>query len=121
MPRTVWTRKTDIPDDGGSQSGWLSWGCGSLSDYSGCSWTFSFRGTGSSDPDADIASWSLDFGDGTSVSGSWGTAPPTEVEHEYSRDQAYLGRVVLTLTVTDSAGQSDSDVIVMVFIDQSPD
>jgi PKD domain-containing protein len=119
MPRTVWTRKTDIPDDGGSQSGWLNWGCGSLSDYSGCSWTFSFRGTGSTDPDADIASWSLDFGDGTSVSGSWGTAPPTEVVHEYSN---FLGEMrVVTLTVTDSAGQSDSETIVMVSIDQTPD
>ena len=41
--------------------------------YSGCPWTFSLRGTSSGDPDSDIASWSIDFGDGTSASGSWST------------------------------------------------
>jgi hypothetical protein len=30
------------------------------------------------------------------------------------------GVCVVTLTVTDSAGQSDSDVLLMVFIDQAP-
>ena len=60
--------------------------------------TISFRGTSSSDPDNDIASWSIDFGDGTSASGSWSTDPPTEV-----------------------VGQSDSDTMVMVFIDRTPD
>jgi hypothetical protein len=120
-PPTVWTRTSDVPDVGGSDSGLFHWVCGFVSDPSLCSYTFTFRGTGSSDPDGDIASWSLDFGDGTSVSGNWGTAPPTEVEHEYPREQAYFGLFVITLTVTDSAGQSDSDVLRMVFLDLSPD
>ncbi len=78
--------------------------------YSLCRITYSLRGTSSSDPDNDIVSWSIDFGDGTSVSGDWMTNPPTEVSHEYlihhcpncTRDPA-------TLTVTDSAGNSDSN------------
>jgi hypothetical protein len=82
-PRTVWTSTSQIPDTGGQESGFLHWGCGFFSDPSLCSWTFSFRGTDSSDPDSDIATWSLDFGDGTSANGSWDTAPPAEVAHEY--------------------------------------
>jgi PKD repeat protein len=74
------------------------------------------QGTSSSDPDNDIASWSLDFGDGASASGSWSTNPPTEVTH------AYLpGQYAVTLTVTDSAGRSDSDAMLMAFVDQTPD
>ena len=73
--------------------------------------------------DGDITSWSLDFGDGTSTSGSWGTAPPTEIAHEYANSncRTIASRCVITLTVTDSAGQSDSDSIAMVFVDQTPD
>lgn len=37
-PRTVWTSTSEIPDDGGSQSGWFTWGCGGLSHPSLCSW-----------------------------------------------------------------------------------
>jgi hypothetical protein len=84
--------------------------CGQLDGYSLCRMTYSFRGTSSTDPDDDIVSWSIDFGDGTSASGDWTTNPPTEVSHEYlihfcpacHRDPA-------TLTVTDSAGNTDSD------------
>jgi hypothetical protein len=94
--------------------------------------TFGFRGTGSSDPNGDIASWSLDFGDGTSVSGAWGTAPPGAVAHEYLRNASgemnctgfgpYTSNAcAVTLTVTDSAGQSDSVVLMMIFLDQRPD
>jgi hypothetical protein len=128
-PRTVWTSPSQIPDTGGDQSGFLTWACGFVSDPSLCSWTFTFRGTGSSDPDSDIVSWSLDFGDGTSVNGSWST-PPTEVSHEYSRQASgfICGGVVnyvtdtcvITLTVTDSAGQSDSETMLMLFLDVSP-
>lgn len=126
--RTVWTNTSQIPDTGGDQSGFLTWGCGFFSDPSQCSWTFSFRGVGSSDPDSDIVSWSLDFGDGTSVNGSWST-PPTEVAHEYSLQPSgvvcdsvvnYASVCVITLTVTDSAGQSDSDVMLMVWLNESP-
>jgi PKD domain len=130
-PRTVWTSASQVPDTGGSDSGLFHWLCGFASDPSLCSWTLSFRGTGSSDPDGDITSWSLDFGDGTSANGSWGTAPPAEVTHEYLRDvhgeTACNGVVngatsvcVVILTVTDSAGQSDSDVMAVVFLDVSP-
>jgi len=132
IPRTAWTNTSQIPDDGGNESGFFHWGCGGLSHPSLCSLTMSFRGAGSSDPDGDITSWSLDFGDGTSASGSWSTGLPTEVTHEYTRDasgdvncrgvvNSVSGVCVITLTVTDSAGQSDSDVILMVFVDQTPD
>jgi hypothetical protein len=130
-PRTDWTNTSQIPDVGGNESGFLHWGCGGFGDPSLCSWTFTFRGIGSSDPDSDIASWSLDFGDGTSTSGSWGTAPPAEVAHEYATDasghlncngvvNSVSGVCVVILTVTDSAGQSDSDVMWMGFVDQTP-
>jgi hypothetical protein len=62
-----------------------------------------FRGTGSTDPDDDIVSWSIDFGDGTSTGGSWSTLP-AEVFHTYVMDG---GPAVLT--VTDSGGRSHSD------------
>ena len=128
LPRTVWTSTSQIPDTGGDESGFLHWGCGFYSDPSLCVWTVTFRGMGSSDPDSDITSWSLDFGDGTSVNGSWST-PPTEVAHEYSLQPSgvicdsvvnYASVCVITLTVTDSAGQSDSDVMLMVWLNESP-
>ena len=80
--------------------------------------TVGFRGTGSADPDDDIASWSIDFGDGTSAaSGSWATDPPVEVTHDYGQ----LGGGVFTvvLTVTDSAGYSSSDPM-LVDVDNDP-
>jgi hypothetical protein len=131
-PRPVWTGTSAIPDDGGSQSGILTWSCGGLTPHSECLWTMTFRVTGSSDPDGDIASWSLDFGDGTSVSGSWGTAPPAEVAHEFVRDasgnfsctgvvSSTSGVCIVTLTVTDSAGQSHSEAMPIVFVDHTPD
>ena len=83
--RTDWTSTS--PDSGRRRLGFrlLPLGLRSASaDHSLCSFTISFRGTSSSDPDNDIASWSIDFGDGTSASGSWSTNPPTEVAHTYS-------------------------------------
>jgi hypothetical protein len=128
-PRTAWTRPSETPDPDGSET-LLLWGCGAFT--ASCPFTFIFRGTGSSDADGDLTSWSLDFGDGTSASGSWSTAPPEEVTHEYLRDAAgsfncfgvfdgVNNVCVVTLTVTDAAGQSASDVIGMLFLDQSPD
>jgi hypothetical protein len=38
------------------------------------------------------------------------------VAHDFGRDI-----YVITLTVIDSAGQSDSDAMVMAFVDQTPD
>jgi len=120
FPRTMWTSASQIPDTGGSTSGLLTWGCGFHSDRSQCSFTMSFRGIGSSDPDGDITSWSLDFGDGASTSGSWSAAPPAEIAHEYAFESCQ-NLCVITLTVTDSAGQSHAESIVMYFLDQSPD
>lgn len=119
-PRTAWTAASQVPDTGGNDSGIFHWTC--AVGYSLCPLTITFRGIGSSDPDGDITSWSLDFGDGTSASGSWSTAPPTEVAHTYA-DNCGDGNAlcVITLTVTDSAGQSDSDTLSMYFLDTSPD
>ncbi len=126
--RTGWTSTAQVPDDGGSDSGLFHWVCGTFTDYSGCPWTFSLRGTSSGDPDSDIASWSIDFGDGTSASGSWSTNPPTEVVHAYppffSTCVGFGGFAFVcpvTLTVTDSAGQSSSNTLAMGFLDLTPD
>lgn len=127
-PRPAWTGPDQIPDLGAGQPGFFQWGCGAFSDPTQCSFTFQFRATGSSDPDADIASWALDFGDGTSTSGTW-SAPPAQVTHAYPLGHDSCASVVsgvsnvcvITLTVTDSAGQSDSDTMLMIFINQAPD
>jgi hypothetical protein len=124
-PRTARTSRLQLPDP---EAGLFTWGCGAFTDPSQCSWTMTFRGTGSSDPDGDLASWSLDFSDGTSVSGTW-SSPPAEVTHAYAPFLAGCtgvfngipNRCVVTLTVTDSAGQSASDTLPMVHVDQSPD
>lgn len=84
--------------------------CEQVEFYSACRVTYTFRGTSSTDPDNDITSWSLDFGDGTSVSGDWTTDPPTEISHEYlDRHCPTCFRGPATLTVTDSAGQTDAN------------
>jgi hypothetical protein len=126
-PRTAWTSQEEIPDDGGGEPGVFHWGCGGLGDPSMCPSAVTFRGSGSHDPDGDITSWTLDFGDGTSASGSWSTALPYEVSHEYPRDPTACGMdgldnvCLVTLTVTDSAGQSHASAMVMAFVDQRPD
>ncbi|MCA1670773.1 MAG: PKD domain-containing protein [Actinobacteria bacterium] len=76
----------------------------------------SFRGISSTDPDNDIVNWSIDFGDGTTpAGGSWAAEPPVEVVHEYNIECT----CTVTLTVTDSAGQSSSDpmAVSMIFFD----
>jgi hypothetical protein len=75
-----------------------------------------FRGTSSSDPDNDITTWSIDFGDGTSASGDW-TSAPSEVAHTYPTHHAApdgFWPLTVTITVTDSAGSSDSDAMTLV-------
>jgi hypothetical protein len=115
-PRTAWTNSGQVPDTGGTDSGIFHWVRGDPFPCSPCSYVITFRGIGSRDPDADLASWSLDFGDGTSVDGTW-SVPPTALVHDYG-----LGCFcVVTLTVTDSAGQNHSDTIRMVFLDLTPD
>jgi PKD repeat protein len=70
------------------------------------SFSWSFRGTGSTDLDNDITQWSIDFGDGTSTGlQSFITNPPANVPHRYS-DQ---GDYVVRLTVFDSLGASGTD------------
>jgi hypothetical protein len=84
--------------------------CEQIELYSACRVTYTFRGTSSTDPDNDITSWSLDFGDGTSLAGDWTTNPPTEISHEYLDWHCpTCSREPATLTVTDSAGQTDAN------------
>jgi hypothetical protein len=84
--------------------------CEQVELYSACRVTYTFRGTSSTDPDNDIASWSLDFGDGTSVTGDGTTDPPTEISHEYlDRHCPTCFRGPAILTITDSAGQTDAN------------
>jgi hypothetical protein len=121
LARTSWTHSTvpslpfgivtffcDWPDDQSCVDHVMP--CGQKDGYSLCQVTYRFRGTSSTDPDSDIVSWTLDFGDGTSVSGDWKTNPPTEVAHEYQIHHCpTCTREPATLTVTDATGQSDSD------------
>lgn len=118
-PRDGWTSADEVPDTGGSESGLFHWGCGALTDRSLCSFVFHFRGSDSTDPDGDLALWSLDFGDGTVASGSWATDPPVQLAHDYAGTECLP--CVITLTVTDSTGQASSASLRMVFLDQSPD
>ena len=76
-------------------------------------WTFDLRGSSSTDPDGDLTHWAIDFGDGTSASGSWDLDPPVDQEHTYVTRDFYTGTgfLALTLTVTDAAGHSDTDTL----------
>lgn len=80
-----------------------------------------FRGSNSTDPDNDMATWAIEFGEGTAVTGDWTTAAPTEVTHLYAGPDPCGSRCRITLTVTDSGGRSDTDTVEMAFIDGSPD
>ncbi len=74
-----------------------------------------FRGTSSFDPEDDIVSWTLEFDDGTSHSGSWTTSPPEAVSKALPGGCAADCDVKATLTVTDSAGHTDSDTQLVDF------
>ena len=118
--RTAWTRSTTAfgyglvsffcgwPDDQACVQHQMP--CEQKDSYSLCRMTYTFRGSSSIDPDNDIVTWSIDFGDGTSLSGNWDTNPPTEVSHEFLIHHCpTCTRDPVKLTVTDSAGQTDSD------------
>ena len=120
VARTTWSRSTtdfgygfisffcSWPDDQSCVDAVMP--CEQIELYSACRVTYTFRGTSSTDPDNDLTSWSLDFGDGTSLAGDWTTNPPTEISHEYlDRHCPTCSREPATLTVTDSAGQTDAD------------
>jgi hypothetical protein len=79
-----------------------------------------YRGTGSTDLDGDIATWTIDFGDGSSASGSWPTSPPVDVGHTFANPPV-SGLVTVTLTLTDATGLADSDTIVVCLADFTPD
>jgi hypothetical protein len=86
--------------------------------------TITLRATGSSDPDGDLASWSIAFGDGTVASGGWAAGPPDEVTHGFGPTApCAFGAIYcdITLSVTDSQGRSDTDRIDLAFFDTSPD
>lgn len=70
--------------------------------------TVMFDGTGSSDPDGSIASWTWDFGDGSTGSGS-------TASHLYTRDGMFTAK----LTVTDSAGAT-AIATALVYITPAP-
>lgn len=82
--------------DAGGQSPPVADAGGPYSATSGAA--IQFDGSGSSDPDNDIASYEWDFGDGATASG------PTPT-HAY----AAAGSYTVSLTVTDDAGGADTD------------
>jgi len=63
--------------------------------------TFVFDISGSWDPDGEIVSFTLDFGDGSDI--IEGTDPSETISHLYE----HAGMYIVTLTVTDNYGKSD--------------
>jgi hypothetical protein len=111
QPRSAWTWSRP-------GNGFVLWGCNDSQFCEGKPTDPGFRGTGSTDPDGDIVTWSIDFGDGTSTGGSWTTDPPSQLVHQYPPfpDVVNFSPVVVTLTVTDASGQTDSDTLQLVFM-----
>ena len=121
----IQTNTIDLPDDpNDSPNGGANWDGNGLVDFRACidavptgptnnpptavagpnqsglvSDTFNFDGSGSSDPDGPIASYSWTFGDGNSASGA-------NVSHSY----ASAGTYTVTLTVSDGS-LTDSDTL----------
>ncbi|MGH9185031.1 MAG: hypothetical protein ACRD0U_04310, partial [Acidimicrobiales bacterium] len=72
---------------------------------------FTLRGTSSIDPNDDLASWAVDFGDGTSATGDWTTTPPVDLVLTLDGCSQFSA---VTLTVSDSAGNTASDTMKVV-------
>jgi PKD repeat protein len=68
-----------------------------------------FSGSGSTDADGSVDTWSWDFGDGDSSGG-------VLADHTFDAPGTY----VVTLTVTDNDGLSDSDSLNIVVLNQAP-
>lgn len=68
-----------------------------------------FDGSGSTDADGGIVTWDWDFGDGGSASGN-------PADHSFAAPGTY----VVTLTVTDNDGLSDSDSLGIEVLNQAP-
>jgi PKD repeat protein len=75
-----------------------------------------FDGSASNDPDGpgDLASWTLDYGDGSTPSSGTG-APPASQMHVYFDPGTYTA----TLSVVDSAGASDSAAVTITVTESS--
>lgn len=82
-----------------------------------------FRATNSTDPDGDIAGWSIAFDDGGIAEGGWAATPPDEVTHEYAAAWQACATAYchITLTVTDSQGRTATDSVGLAFFDITPD
>jgi hypothetical protein len=114
-PTAVLERKAGKNDDQNPEGSWTSADCQHAPDTTFCAYglgvgepSVSFRGTSSTDPDDDIASWSIDFGGGTSTGGDW--PMPAEVTQDYGQHGCLC---TVVLTITDSAGHSSSDPMVV--------
>jgi PKD repeat protein len=75
----------------------------------------SFDGSGSSDSDGSIASWSLDFGDQSSPATGTG-AVPNAIPHTYNAAGTYHP----VLTVTDSSNAQTSSTPLTITVNQQP-
>ena len=63
--------------------------------------TITFDLSGSHDPDGEITSWTLNFGDGSAA--ATGTDVNTQIAHRYQEEDTYTA----TLEVTDNSGSTD--------------
>ena len=75
----------------------------------------SFSTAGSRDPEGPLASWTLDFGDGTPAATGTGD-PPATVAHTY----ATAGTFTATLTVRDKAGATASATVTTTVTARAP-
>jgi phospholipase C len=77
--------------------------------------TVTFDGSQSNAPGDTIASWTLDYGDGTTPDSGTGQ-PPSSISHTYTQAGAFQA----TLTVTDTTGDSGNTGVAVNVTDSSP-